>query len=184
KNAELPAVMIGYHAPRALDADRAPLDVVERLLSGGESARLHQDLVRRHEVATAVDANNSWGIDPDLFWIYAQARPKRTAAAPRGRVVKTLALLLVLAGLAHGDDELRLPRVTRAIFDNGLHVVVAEYHELPLVEFQLIVGAGAAQDPPGKEGVSAVTANALRRGAGKLTAEELARAIESLGGRI
>jgi len=98
--------------------------------------------------------------------------------------VKTLALLLVLAGLAHGDDELRLPRVTRAIFDNGLHVVVAEYHELPLVEFQLIVGAGAAQDPPGKEGVSAVTANALRRGAGKLTAEELARAIESLGGRI
>ena len=98
--------------------------------------------------------------------------------------MRVLALLLVLAGVAHGDEELRLPKVTRAIFDNGLHVIVAEYHELPLVDFHLIVGAGAAQDPPGKEGVSAVTANALRRGASKLGAEELARAIESLGGRI
>src|SRR5207249_7785146 len=107
-----------------------------------------------------------------------------SGATSRGCVVRVLALLLVLAGVAHGDEELRLPKVTRAIFDNGLHVIVAEYHELPLVDFHLIVGAGAAQDPPGKEGVSAVTANALRRGAGKLTAEELARAIESLGGRI
>ena len=98
--------------------------------------------------------------------------------------MKALALLLILSGFAYAEDDLRLPRVTRAIFDNGLHVIVAEYHELPLVEFHLIVGAGAAQDPAGKEGVSAVTANALRRGAGKLSAEELARAIESLGGRI
>jgi len=98
--------------------------------------------------------------------------------------VKAFVLLLGLAGVAWAESDLKLPRVTRAIFDNGLHVVVAEYHELPLVEFNLIVGAGAAQDPRGKEGVAAVTANALRRGAGKRSAEELARAIESLGGRI
>src|SRR5262249_45191690 len=85
---------------------------------------------------------------------------------------------------AVGDDELRLPPITRATFDNGLRVIVAEYHELPLLEMTLIVGAGAAQDPHGKEGVAALTAGTLTKGAGKRSADELARAIESLGGRI
>jgi zinc protease len=98
--------------------------------------------------------------------------------------VRALALLLVLAAPALAADDLRLPPVTRATFDNGLRVLVAEYHELPLVEFHVIVGAGAAQDPPGKEGLAALTAGTLTRGAGKLSADALARAIESLGGRI
>jgi len=103
--------------------------------------------------------------------------------------VRRLVLLVALAGLAAWSggaeaDDLRLPPVTRATFDNGLRVQVAEYHELPLVEFYLIIGAGAAQDPAGKEGLAALAAAALRRGAGRLSAETLARAIESLGGRI
>ena len=98
--------------------------------------------------------------------------------------MSALALLLALAAPALAADELRLPPVTRATFDNGLRVLVAEYHELPLVEFHLIVGAGAAQDPAGKEGLAALTAGTLTRGTGKLSADELARAIDGLGGRI
>ncbi len=95
-----------------------------------------------------------------------------------------LVALLLAVGLAHAADEVTLPPTTRATLDNGLRVIVAEYHELPLVELYALVGAGAAQDPPGQDGVSALTANLLHRGAGKRDAEELARAIESLGGRI
>ena len=98
--------------------------------------------------------------------------------------MRTLVLLLALAAPALAADELRLPPVTRATLDNGLRVLIVEYHELPLVEFHLIVGAGAAQDPPGKEGLAALTAGTLTRGTGKLSADELARAIDSLGGRI
>jgi predicted Zn-dependent peptidase len=98
--------------------------------------------------------------------------------------VRILAFLLALAGPALATDELRLPPVTRATLDNGLRVVIAEYHELPLLEFHLVVGAGAAQDPAGKDGLAALTADALTRGAGRRSAEELARAIELLGGRI
>jgi len=98
--------------------------------------------------------------------------------------VKSLALLIMLAAPALAADDLRLPPITRATFDNGLRVLIAEYHELPLVEFHLIVGAGAAEDPPGKGGLAALTAGTLTRGTGKLSADELARAIESLGGRI
>ena len=98
--------------------------------------------------------------------------------------MKVLALLFALAAPALAVDEVTLPPVTRATLDNGLRVLVAEYHELPLVEVYMIVGAGAAQDPPGREGVAALTAGALTKGAGRLSADELARAIESLGGRI
>lgn len=98
--------------------------------------------------------------------------------------MRWLALLAALAVPALATADFRLPPITRATFDNGLRVLVVEYHELPLVEFHLIVGAGAAQDPPGKEGLGALTAGTLTRGTSKLSAEDLARAIETLGGRI
>ena len=97
--------------------------------------------------------------------------------------MRVLALLLALAGTAVAADELRLPPVERATLENGLRVLVAEYHELPLVELHLVIGAGAGQDPAGKEGVAALTAGTLTRGTARLKAEALARAIESLGGR-
>lgn len=98
--------------------------------------------------------------------------------------MKVLFLLLALCGIAHAAAEVDLPPVTRVTLDNGLRLVVAESKELPLVEMYVMVGAGAAQDPAGKEGLASLTAGLLRRGAGTLTAEGLARAIESLGGTI
>ncbi len=100
--------------------------------------------------------------------------------------MRTLALALVLgvATAAGAAEELQLPTVTRTTLPNGLRVVVAEYHELPLFDVTVFVGAGAAQDPSGKEGVAMLTANSLKHGVDGLSAEKLAEAIESLGGVI
>jgi zinc protease len=95
-----------------------------------------------------------------------------------------LALVLGWTTLASAAGELKLPPIHRTTLPNGLRVVVAEYHELPLWNVVMFVGAGAAQDPAGKEGVAMLTASALRRGAGGLSAEGVADAIESLGGSI
>jgi zinc protease len=95
-----------------------------------------------------------------------------------------LALLLALAGVARAHEALEVPPVTRTTLENGLRVVVAEYRELPLVELTVLVGAGAAQDPPGREGLAALTAATLTRGTKRLDALALARAIEGLGARI
>jgi predicted Zn-dependent peptidase len=104
KNAELPAVMIGYKGVPATDKERAILDVIERLLARGESTRLYEDLVRAHEVATGVEADNNWGIDADLFVVYAQARPGKTAADLEGRID---AVIGRLATEPVPEDELR-----------------------------------------------------------------------------
>jgi zinc protease len=95
-----------------------------------------------------------------------------------------VALVLLAASLARAGEELVLPVVTRTTLPNGLRVVVAEYHELPLLNVVVFVGAGAAQDPRGKEGLAMLTASALKRGVDGMSAEDLALAIESLGGAI
>jgi zinc protease len=51
--------------------------------------------VRTHELATDVEANNSWGIDPDLFSIYAQARPGKTVAELERRIDAVVGRLAV-----------------------------------------------------------------------------------------
>jgi predicted Zn-dependent peptidase len=86
RRAELPAVLIGYKSVRAADPDRPALDIAAHLLAGGESSRLERDLVREHEVATGVDADLQWGIDPELFVVEAKSRPGRTAADLEKRI--------------------------------------------------------------------------------------------------
>ena len=93
RQAELPTILIGYKAIRMADPDRAAIDVATRILSGGESSRLDRDLVREQEVATSVDADLQWGIDPELFVVEAKARPGRSAADLERRVDAVLAAL-------------------------------------------------------------------------------------------
>jgi len=51
-NTPLPAVLISYPAPPARDADAAAIEVLDGILSTGESSRLHQSLVYRDRLAS------------------------------------------------------------------------------------------------------------------------------------
>jgi predicted Zn-dependent peptidase len=167
KNAELPAVMIGWHAVRALDPERAVLDVIERLLARGESTRLYEDLVREHEVATAVEADNVWGVDPDLFVVYAQARPKKTAADLEQRID---AVVAKLAAEAVPADELRKAKnQLQSELVRNLKTVSGKANQLGF--FQTVFGDWRAM--LGLEaGWDAVTADDVRRVASTLLRPE------------
>jgi zinc protease len=65
---------------------------------------------------------------------------------------------------------------------NGLQVVIVSHHEQPSVSVRMVVRAGAAQDPKGKMGVAMLTATLLDQGAGKRNAEQMADAIDFVGG--
>jgi zinc protease len=67
---------------------------------------------------------------------------------------------------------------------NGLQVVIVSHHEQPAVSVRMIVRAGAAQDPKGKMGLAMMTATLLDQGAGARTAEQLADAIDFVGGLL
>lgn len=67
---------------------------------------------------------------------------------------------------------------------NGLRVVVAERPDLPLLAAQLLVRSGSEVDPEGRAGTASMTGSLLTKGTEKMSAPEIALAIESLGGSI
>jgi zinc protease len=79
KVAEMPAVLIGYHIPDVKSNDIYALDVLQYVLSEGESSRLYKKLVRDLGIAVYADANASWNIAPALFTVDVKVRPDKTA---------------------------------------------------------------------------------------------------------
>lgn len=73
------------------------------------------------------------------------------------------------------------PEIERAELENGLGVINARHGDLPLVTAEIVIGYGAASDPAGKAGLAYLTANALETGTRERDADQIARALESLG---
>jgi len=134
--AELPAVMLGYRAVTVLDPDRPALDVAARILGSGESSRLALDLVRTREVATSVAADLRWGIDPELFLIYAQAKPGKTADEMTRRIDDGVASLA--RGPVTPDELARAKRLLRMELVKGLKTASGKANQLGF--FEVVLG--------------------------------------------
>ena len=106
------------------------------------------------------------------------------------RASLTLALLAVVglsspvtfAAAAPVGPRAREPVVRRLA--NGLTVAVFEDARLPLVQIQMLVPAGAAQEPDGESGVANLTIQMLSLGTASRTAETFAAALDALGGSL
>jgi zinc protease len=71
-----------------------------------------------------------------------------------------------------------------ATLDNGMRVVVATRHGLPLVTAALVVRAGSETDPPSRAGLADITATLLTKGTARHTAPQIAEAAEALGSSL
>ena len=81
KEAELPFIMMYYHAPNLKNPDSFALDLLSVVLAGGRSSRLHHELVYKKRLANGIDADYSAvSIDPTGFSISAQLLPGKSAA--------------------------------------------------------------------------------------------------------
>ena len=81
KEAELPFIMMYYHAPNQTSPDSFALDLLSVVLAGGRSSRLHHELVYKKRLANGIDADYSAvSIDPTGFSISAQLLPGKDAA--------------------------------------------------------------------------------------------------------
>jgi zinc protease len=76
------------------------------------------------------------------------------------------------------------PRFERRRLSNGLQLVVAPVTKLPLATVIAIVEAGASAEPPGKDGVAALTARLLPEGAAGMDGAALADRFERIGASI
>ena len=67
---------------------------------------------------------------------------------------------------------------------NGLQVMTVLHHEQPAVTMRLVVRAGAAQDPSGKDGVAFLAAQLLDQGTTTKSASQIADEIDLIGGAM
>src|SRR5215472_4534135 len=79
---------------------------------------------------------------------------------------------------------LKLPKLERAALSNGLKVILAERHEVPLVTFWLDVDAGYAADPAGAPGTSTMAMSLLSGGTKTRNALEISDEQALLGAQI
>ena len=104
KQAQLPIVYLGWHAPSQRSADAPALEVLSTVLSGGRASRLYRHLVYERQLALEAGGDyNYFSFDPNLFWFWATPMPGR---APEELERALLAEMERLKTEAVTDEEL------------------------------------------------------------------------------
>ncbi len=71
KKSSSPILMIAYHVPETKHKDYYTLDMLNSILSGGNTARLYKALVDEKQLAVRASSFFSKNMDPGLFIVYA-----------------------------------------------------------------------------------------------------------------
>ncbi|MDH4046138.1 MAG: insulinase family protein, partial [Gemmatimonadota bacterium] len=106
-----------------------------------------------------------------------------------------LVLVVISAGAAQGQfpteppapmplTKLGFPPFREARLRNGLDVILVENRRLPVVSIQFSIPTGSVHDPAGKRGVAEMVSDLLTKGTATRTAEQIAAAIEGVGGSL
>jgi zinc protease len=80
--------------------------------------------------------------------------------------------------------ELRLPKLQRSALSNGLKIVLAERHEIPLVNFRLLVDAGYAADQFASAGTARLAMTMLDEGTKTRQSLEISEQLDRLGAQL
>jgi len=77
--------------------------------------------------------------------------------------------------------QVNLPQIQKRMLSNGVPVWIIEAHAVPLAQVNLVIRAGADDDPAGKFGIASLTAAMLDEGAGSRTALQISDEVDFLG---
>jgi zinc protease len=80
--------------------------------------------------------------------------------------------------------QVHITPAAEATLANGLRVIVAEKHGVPLVAARLLIKSGAETDPADLPGLADMTATLLTKGTKTRNAEQIAREVEALGATL
>ena len=81
-------------------------------------------------------------------------------------------------------EPAQFPPFQEMELENGLRILVVHNDKQPIVSITLAMHAGSYYDPAGKTGLAELTAGLLTKGADGRSANEIAAAIEGVGGNI
>lgn len=133
---------------------------------------------KREQEATAEDlkaAANRWLTD-GVYSLEVEPFPAYKNAAEGADRLK--------APTTGTPPELKLPKLQRATLTNGLKLVVAERHEVPLVNFWMTSDAGYAADQFAAPGTASMTTGMLDDGTKTRNALQISDQLDALGAEL
>jgi zinc protease len=104
---------IGYRGPALGDFDHAPLTLLNEILFGGRSSRVHRALIQEKEIASEVRGWVGSFRDPGLYDIFLSARAGHTAERRRARSGQGAARAVGAPGAGDGRRQGRADRLLR-----------------------------------------------------------------------
>jgi len=85
---------------------------------------------------------------------------------------------------ADATPAFRFPAIHKSRLSNGLDVWTVEHRAIPVVALLVLVKRGAASDPPGREGLAAMTLDMLDEGSGDRSAIQMHEALAAIGAQL
>ena len=103
----------------------------------------------------------------------------------RATLVSLFGLVCVFAAFGGAKSQrINLPPVTRVTLANGIRVILMEYRRAPSFTIRAQFPGGESRSPGGKYGLAGLTAELMRKGTQKRTAQQIAEEIDFLGGTL
>ena len=114
------------------------------------------------------------------------ATPATPAARPQPVAARTTPDAAFRAALPQPGVKhaFKVPTGKRLRLKNGLPVILAESHKLPLVTVDLVVKTGSSANAKDKPGLASLAANMLDEGTKKRTATQIASEVAQLGASL
>ena len=113
-DAQAPLIHMAFHAGSATDPETLPLSVLLNILVGGDSSRLHQQLVEEEQVALAIGGFQMEGLDPGLVYFYLTLPPGADTDDVERRLFKAL-------------DRVAEEGITEAELQKARNIMIADY---------------------------------------------------------
>lgn len=176
-NTPLPAVLLSWQLPPAGNADHAVLNVIDGILSGGESARFYQSLVYRDQLAAEAGISTDLRKGTGMFSAYAIVAGGKTPEAVEAALRKEIAQLRDAPVSAAELTRVKNQIVTSALKERE----TAEGRASTLASSVVLENDPHAADKRIVQ-IQAVTAADVQRVARKLFADDRAVTIDYLPG--
>ncbi len=132
KKAELHNFIAGYHVPAIGHKDVYALDVLQTILTDGESSILHRSLVRKQEIVHYLRCDFTWHLNPGLFEFYVQLKPGITSR--KGELQLEKELNTIKKESVHFSDLERAKNILEADFIFGFQTNNGRAHRIGTTE--------------------------------------------------
>jgi zinc protease len=113
---QLPAIVGAYHIPAGESQDMYALAVLQQILSGGESSRLYQRIVRKDKTAVFAGGGIFEHEDPGLFFTFAVFLPGSDTARIRSAFDEEIAKLIKEPPTAHELEKAKHQLAAQAVY--------------------------------------------------------------------